>query len=132
VEESYLCQELDQALTVLETQLKQDTDGPVEAFAGVVVKSKFNRAEARVLAAAAKFGSEQERIAEVWVSEVRNQPAMNPAHFLEAQATLFGECILDDDGGSERCKELQAALGALQVSAGVRGKVVSTSALRAK
>lgn len=125
IEDADMCKELDQALTDLEQQLKM---GDEVAFDddGAFGKSKLDRASARVRTAAAKFGPEQERIAALWVAEVRKNGSMNPFALLEQQMALFGECILDDDGGSKRCQELNQALGALQVSLGVRGKAVPT------
>ena len=51
------------------------------------------------------------------------------ARFLEAQEALFGECLIDDDGGDSKCRELQDSLAAMQSALGVRGKVVSTASL---
>jgi len=129
VEESFLCEELDAALSALEKKLAA-YEGPAEAFkGGLVVKSKVDRAEARVRTAAAKFGEEQERIASLWVAEMRKDRSLNPFMLLEQQLALFGECMLDDDGGSERCQELHDSLAALQLSLGVRGMITPTGGL---
>jgi len=126
IEDSAKCMELDQALTLLETQLKQ-SEGQLDALVGIFGQSKLDRASARVLKAASKFGPEQEKIAQLWVDEVRRSgEEVNPLALLEQQTSLFGECLLDEDGGSSRCDELNEALGALQLCLGVRGRVVST------
>jgi len=122
------CKELDDALAALEAMLDGANEFPVDAFAGHFFKSKLERAAARVRAAAAKFGPEQKAIAELWVSDKKANGALNPVALLEEQAALFGECLLDEDGGgSERCKELDDALGALQAGLGVRGGIVPTN-----
>ena len=93
-------------------------------------KSHCAIAHARALHAfaASKFGPEQKKVAAAWVSDVRASGSINPAQLLEQQVALFGECLLDEDGGgSERCQELQDALGALQAGLGVRGKIVPTA-----
>jgi hypothetical protein len=129
LEESGKCEELDNALTSLESQLKEGEAGPVDALVGLFGQSKLDRASARVLKAASNFGAEQEKIASDWVSGVRESGgAMNPVELLEQQELLFGECLLDEEGyGPEKCHELTEALGALQRSLGVEGRVVSTA-----
>lgn len=129
LEESGKCKELDLALTQLEKELEVSA-GPVGAFAHLFGQSKADRASARVRTAAAKFGTEQERIAEMWIAEMRANRALDPFALLEQQVALFGECMVDDD--TNRCKELHEALAALQVSLGVRGKIVSTGGLMSK
>jgi len=118
------CKELDDALAGLEEQLKKDASGPVSEFGN----AKLDRAAARVRAAAAKFGPDHRKMADVWMADVRANRKLNPAALLEEQLALFGECLLDydDDGGPDRCKELEEALAALQAGLGVRGRVVPT------
>lgn len=120
--EDSICTELDQALTALEQHLMVRSQGD----------GKIDRACARVRTAAAKFGPEQENVAALWVAEMRRNESVNPLALLEQQVALFGECLLDDDGGPERCKELNEALGALQVSLGIRGKIMPTRGLVSK
>ena len=96
------------------------------AFAGIFGTSKVDRAAARVRKAAAAFGPEQKRVAELWTADVRSNCAANPTALLQGQVALFGECLLDEDGCSARCQELQESLDALQASLGIRGKIVST------
>jgi len=131
VEESFKCAELDRALTTLEKTLKQGQLGPMDAFAGFFRQGKLDRACARVRCAASKYGAAQSKIAESWLAELRgSKDAMNPFELLEQQELLFGECLIDYDGsGPEKCQELEEALGALQLSLGVRGAVVSTRAI---
>ena len=64
-------------------------------------------------------------------------PAQPPARACRPASTCYlaprplGECLLDVDeeegGASERCEELSEALGALQLSLGVKGRVVATA-----
>jgi len=118
------CKELDVALAGLEEQLKKDASGPVSEFGN----AKLDRAAARVRAAAAKFGPDHRKMADVWMADVRANRKLNPAALLEEQLALFGECLLDydGDGGPARCKELEEALAALQAGLGVGGRVVPT------
>lgn len=138
IEESALCKELDQALTLLEGQLEKGEtgtllEGQLDALVGLFGQSQLDRALARVRTAASKFGVEQGKIAKLWVKDVRrNRKNINPLTLLEQQTSLFGECLVEDDdedGGSGRCEELNEALGALQRSLGIRGRVVSTGSL---
>lgn len=114
------CIELDSALAELE-----EASGTVDTSS-----SRMERAAARVRVAASKFGPLEKKAAEVWVAEVRENGGANPAALLEQQVSLFGECILEEDGsGSGRCRELQEALTALQASLGIGGRVVSLRGL---
>jgi len=132
LEESGKCTELDQALTSLELQLQEGESGPVDSLVGLFGQSKLDRASARVLKAAAKFGADQERIADLWLEDVRERGgAIDPLELLEQETLLFSECLADEDG-PERCKELDEALAALQLSLGVGGRVVSTADFAAK
>ena len=129
------CGELDAALTDLEGQLLLNTAGieeagPVRRLTRAFGLSKLDRALARVRKAASKYGSDQQRFADAWTRKVRETRSGNPARFLEAQEALFGECLIDEDGGDSKCRELQDSLAAMQSALGVRGKVVSTAALR--
>mmetsp|Transcript_11487 Transcript_11487/g.37766 ORF Transcript_11487/g.37766 Transcript_11487/m.37766 type:complete len:235 (-) Transcript_11487:451-1155(-) len=129
VEDSANCEELDEALSSLEAQLKQGEAGPLDIFG----QSKMDRAAARVRTAAAKFGADYGKVAEQWIADVRGSGSeVSPFALLEQQMSLFGECLLDVDdeeggGASERCEELSEALGALQLSLGVKGRVVATA-----
>jgi len=119
------CEELDKALSALEEELVARSNKGEE----VVPPSASWLAAARVRTAAAKYGPEQKRVAELWLAEVRSKGVANPAGLLEAQTELFGECLVDYDDGPSRCEELEQALEALQVSLGIGGKVVSTRGL---
>ena len=126
------CKELDAALTELEGHLMAAAaTTPVEGTFAVFGQGNgnFDRAAARVRAAAEKFGPEQAKAAAVAVAEVREVRAANPVGLLESQESLFGECLLDENGCSMRCKELQESLDALQASLGISGSVVKTSGL---
>lgn len=127
------CEELDAALTNLEQHLMAAASTtPAEPVFAVFGNSKLDRACARVRTAASKFGPEQLKAAEAWLALVRDKGAANPAGLLESQEALFGECLLDEDGCSSRCLELQESLNALQASLGIRGKIVSTKDLMPK
>ena len=127
------CKELDDALGALEHHLMAAaTQTPAESFFAVFGKSKVDRAAARVRAAATKFGPAQGKVAAAWVAEVRRNGQVDPVRLLEAQEALFGECLLDEDGGSSRCRELSESLSALQASLGVRGSIISTRDLLPK
>lgn len=125
------CKELDAALTDLEVKLQQ-----TQGSAWVSRQAQLERASMRVKKAAAAFGPEQAKAAEVWTAGARDEGAANPALLLHAQEYLFGECLLDYDEEdstkfSSRCTELQDAIEALQASLGVRGRVVSVASLMA-
>jgi len=127
------CKELDAALSSLEQHLMAAASTtPAEAVFAVFGNSKLDRAAARVRTAASKFGPEQRKVAEAWLAEVRKTGAVNPTGLLESQVALFGECLLDEDGGIARCQELQESLNALQASLGIRGTIVSTRDLLPK
>ena len=49
---------------------------------------------------------------------------------LEQQQLLFGQCMLEEDGSSIKCSELQVSIAALQEALGVGGRVVSTAGLK--
>ena len=76
--------------------------------------------------AAARFGTMQEKAADAWLDGVKASGAANPTLLLQAEVALFGECGLDENGDAASCRELTDAIGALQSSLGVGGKVVST------
>merc|ERR1719337_202791 len=96
LEESGKCEELDRALTSLEMQLQQGEAGPVDALVGLFGQSKLDRASARVRTAAAKFGAEQGKIADLWLADLRKRDrAIDPLELLEQETLLFGECLAD-------------------------------------
>lgn len=68
----------------------------------------------RVIDAAKKFGRTQEAQARAWVTEAIESQAseVDTDTLLEKQLVLFEECLIDDEGG--KCKELDAALTALE------------------
>merc|ERR1719421_2715184 len=74
-----------------------------------------SRASRVVLNAAEAFGPKQRAAAEAWVEDAMTtgDGAKDPSELLQAQLTLFDECLIDDDGG--KCKELDAALGSLEM-----------------
>ena len=76
---------------------------------------RLRQAGLRVVDAAKKFGSAQEEQARAWVDEAIDSQASeaDTEALLEKQLVLFEECLLDDEGG--KCKELDAALTALEV-----------------
>lgn len=115
------CKELDAALSDLDKLL---------FFAASKGNPKLDRALVRVKNAAAKFGDEQRRVAEVWTRQVRAEGCANPAALLEQQQLLFGQCMLEEDGSSAKCSELQVSIAALQEALGVGGRVVSTAGLK--
>ena len=82
-------------------------------------------AATKLRAAATKFGPEQSTAASAWLAKVRETGAANPAALLESQDAAFGECLLDEAGGSARCEELQDSLNALHASLGLRGKIAA-------
>ena len=88
--------------------------------------SKMERAASRVRVAAGKFGPEQSKAASEWIAEVKKTNGGDPTTLLESQELIFGECLLDEDGCSLRCFELQESLNALQECLGIRGSIVST------
>ena len=49
---------------------------------------------------------------------------------LEQQQLLFGQCMLEENGSSAKCSELQVSIAALQEALGVGGRVVSTAGLK--
>ena len=121
------CKELDAALTDLEGHLMQASrTTPAEAFFAVFGDSKMERAASRVRVAAGKFGPEQSKAASEWIAEVKKTNGGDPTTLLESQELIFGECLLDEDGCSLRCFELQESLNALQECLGIRGSIVST------
>ena len=115
------CKELDAALDDLDNLLLD---------AASKGKPKLDRALVRVKNAAAKFGDEQRRVAEVWTRQVRAEGCANPAALLEQQQLLFGQCMLEENGSSAKCSELQVSIAALQEALGVGGRVVSTAGLK--
>ena len=87
VEDSANCEELDEALSSLEAQLKQGEAGPLDIFG----QSKMDRAAARVRTAAAKFGADYGKVAEQWIADVRGSGSeVSPFALLEQQMSLFG------------------------------------------
>jgi hypothetical protein len=74
----------------------------------------LRKAALRVVTAAKPFGSEQEAQARAWVDEAIESDAstVDIDTLLAKQLTLFEECLIDDEGG--KCKELDAALTALE------------------
>lgn len=113
------CKELDQALSALEGELNAGSNS-------------LDRAGALVRKAASKFGIDQEKAALLWTEHAKKNKASDPTLLLQSQFALFGECLLEDDGKSSRCLELQDAINALQESIGVGGMVVSTAGLMPK
>ena len=118
------CRELDAALGALERQLMMSSAARAKAFSAFA-SSRFDRAAARVCSASSKFGPEQSTAASAWLAKVRKTGAANPAALLESQDAAFGECLLDEAGGSARCEELQDSLNALHASLGLRGKIAA-------
>jgi hypothetical protein len=126
------CQELDDALASLERHLMAAASTtPAEPVFAVFDNSKLDRACTRVRTAASKFGPEQTKVTEAWLAEVRKKRT-SPTGLLESQAALFDECLLDEDGSSSRCREMEESLTALQASLGIAGKIVSTRDLLPK
>lgn len=118
------CKELDESLSRLELELN----------AGVrfgTADGAVDRASVRVRKAAAKFGDEQAAATDKWLLGAKASGAANPALLLQAQTAMFGECMLDEDGSSTRCQDLEDALNALQASLGIGGMVVGTRGVMA-
>jgi hypothetical protein len=112
------CKELDLALAGLEEHLNAGRKD--------LADKKTDRAAARVRIAASRFGESHAAVAEAWVADAIASGAANPTLLLQTQFALFDECLIDEDGSSARCFELQEALSAFQAGLGVGGRVVST------
>ena len=77
---------------------------------------QLREAARRVVAAAEAFGSTQAEVATTWVNQVMMEDGvpMDSAQLLETQLSLFDECLISDEDGAVKCKELDAALGELE------------------
>jgi hypothetical protein len=79
-------------------------------------------AGSRVVEAARQFGGAQAEVAAEWVAETADGEAADD--LLTRQLALFETCVIDgDDDDGAKCRELDAALGALEsaLKAGERG-----------
>lgn len=78
--------------------------------------TKIQEAAARVIEAAKQFGSTQGEVAASWVEEAiaAGDAAKNTSELLQRQMVLFEECLVDDDDGMAKCKELDMALTDLE------------------
>merc|ERR1719162_469791 len=85
---------------------------PVVACAGADPEVAIKEAAARVVKAATRFGGAQGEAAAAWVEDATSGGA-EISELIEQQLVLFDECMLDDDSG--KCKELDAALNALEM-----------------
>lgn len=67
-------------------------------------------AATKLRSAAAKFGPEQKAAADAWIKKAAGGDTSNANALLEEQITLFGECVLSEDGTPSNCQLLEAAL----------------------
>jgi len=64
--------------------------------------------------AAAKFGPEQKAVADAWIKKAAGGDTADTSGLLEEQITLFGECVLSEDGTPSNCQLLEEALASFQ------------------
>merc|ERR1712224_748698 len=72
--------------------------------------------------AASKFGPEQKKAADAWIKRVASGKEADVPSLLEAQISLFGECLLSEDGSPSKCQKLEEALNELQEVLEASGK----------
>jgi hypothetical protein len=118
--ESGACAELEAALDEL-TELAvarqaAGLDSPTSAKNPFTAKSDpMQKAQARVLEAAAKFGPEQQKYAEEWLQQTAGEMKVNGSgSLLGASVDLFGDCVLSEDGSPSKCEEMAFALSEFQ------------------
>jgi len=64
----------------------------------------------RVQKAASKFGKTQGKLANDWVEEALNGGASKGDTLMAKSLVLFEECVIDDEDGGAKCKELDTAI----------------------
>lgn len=126
------CKELDVALTELEASI----EGLPQSHPSKQLRfgeNQLDRAGARLLKAAAKFGPKRQKVAADWIKKTRYDrnksrrkaakggktvPLAKSESLLAEQLKLFGECLLDESGSNMKCIELEDALTALRAALG--------------
>mmetsp|Transcript_18113 Transcript_18113/g.36877 ORF Transcript_18113/g.36877 Transcript_18113/m.36877 type:complete len:265 (-) Transcript_18113:208-1002(-) len=72
-------------------------------------------AASKLRAAASKFGPDQKAVADAWIKKVASGDlSVARDELLEEQVTLFGECVLSEDGSPSNCEQLIKALESFQ------------------
>ena len=69
----------------------------------------------KLRSAASKFGPEQKAVADAWIKKAAGGDVADAGcTLLEEQITLFGECVLSEDGTPSNCQLLTEALESFQ------------------
>ena len=116
-DESGRCKELSEAIDAMKDAL-EDTSEP-DAFAVLTAKTPIQEAATKVREAASKFGTEQKDAADAWIKMVvlgTDAKTVTPGFresLLAQKITLFGECLLSEDGTPSDCEQLEGAITAL-------------------
>jgi len=76
--------------------------------------SPLQQAATKLRDAASKFGPEQKKAADAWIKKAAGGDFSEASSLLEEQITLFGECVLSEDGTPSNCQLLEEALGDFQ------------------
>jgi len=72
-------------------------------------------AATKLRTAATKFGPEQKAVADAWIKKAASGDVSDAGcTLLEEQITLFGECVLSEDGTPSNCQLLTEALESFQ------------------
>ena len=128
-DESGRCKALGEAIDAMKIAVEERT--PSEPMAVLTAKTPIQEAATAVRQAAMQFGPEQTDAANAWIKQVvlgvesKAVTAGFRESLLEQKITLFGECLLSEDGTPSDCEQLEIALAALQESIELSKGVVS-------
>jgi hypothetical protein len=122
-DESGKCKQLTEAMEAMTQAVEKRKDTSFFKD-GVLKPSALSRqfgttavqaAATKLRSAATKFGPEQKAVADAWIKKAASGDVSDAGcTLLEEQITLFGECVLSEDGTPSNCQLLTEALESFQ------------------
>jgi len=122
-DESGKCKQLTAAMEEMVTAVEKRSsssfykDGILKpsSFSVAIAPTDVQKAANKLRDAASKFGPEQKAVADAWIKKAASGDVSDAGcTLLEEQITLFGECVLSEDGTPSNCQLLTEALESFQ------------------
>ena len=123
-DDSGKCKQLTAAMEEMVTAVEKRSSSPFfkdgilrpSSFGVAIAPTAVQKAATKLRNAAAKFGPEQKAVADAWIKKAARGDLSDAAGsaLLEEQITLFGECVLSEDGTPNNSQLLTEALESFQ------------------
>jgi len=112
------CKELSEAIDDLTSAVEKRKEEKAEGkpFTITFGATPIQEAATKLRETASLFGPEQKQAADAWIKKVTSGQAASADAMLQEQITLFGECVLSDEGTPSNCQQLEAVLAELQAA----------------